>query len=187
MQKQEEQWKDVIGYEGYYQVSSFGRVKSLYTNKIMKDTCRGEFFPYNVVCLSKNGIRTKKTVHILVAQAFIPNPDNKPEVDHIDRNTKNNHVENLRWVTKSENCLNRDNVFLSHNFDGKRPTVTVRCYDPEQNTEKFFNSISDAVSFLKPKNKKDRHTKSVNISACLHGKQKTCCGYIWTYCGKSKV
>lgn len=113
-------WKDIKGYEGLYQVSNLGRVKSMaretpFTNRwgqritrtkkefIMKDktTCNG----YKGICLRNNGMKWIG-IHRLVAIAFIPNPENKPEVDHIDGNKKNNCVDNLRWVTKEENNNN---------------------------------------------------------------------------------
>jgi len=101
-------WKDIAGYEGYYQVSSFGRVKSLKRAKrrakdkvlVQWDNKKGY-----LIC-NLHTPHTKKItpkVHRLVAQAFIQNPENKPEVNHIDCNTKNNRVSNLEWVTSSEN------------------------------------------------------------------------------------
>lgn len=101
-------WKDIAGYEGYYQISDTGRVKSLKRAKrrvedrilVQWDNKNGYF-----IC-TLNKPLTKKTtpkVHRLVAQAFIPNPADKPQVNHIDGNTKNNSVSNLEWVTNSEN------------------------------------------------------------------------------------
>lgn len=97
-----EEWRDIIGYEGLYQVSSLGRVKSLRKNIIMKFITRSGY--YNLV-LRKNGQRKSKQVHRLVAEAFIPNPDNLPIVNHIDYNRKNNKVENLEWCTQKQNVL----------------------------------------------------------------------------------
>ena len=110
----EEIWKDIDGFEGLYQISNLGRVKSLKRKVITKN---GHYQGYNekilklsktnrCVLLCKNGKIFPKLVHRLVAQAFIPNPENKPCVDHIDTDMKNNNVNNLRWVTQKENCLN---------------------------------------------------------------------------------
>ena len=113
----EEIWKDIKDYEGLYQVSNYGRIKSLkrkvktkngnyqgYNEKILK---YGETNKkYYIVALCKNGKISAKLVHRLVAEAFIPNPDNKPCVDHIDTNSKNNNSINLMWCTQKENCLN---------------------------------------------------------------------------------
>lgn len=102
-----EEWKDIEGYEGLYQVSNLGRVKSLprywvRTERIL--TKKG--YPYVRVCLFKGTKRTYLSVHRLVAEAFIPNPDNKPIIDHIDGNPNNNSVSNLRWVDFKENSNN---------------------------------------------------------------------------------
>lgn len=89
----EEIWKDIGGFEGLYQVSNLGRVKRVTTGRVLKGMASGK--GYLLVGLSKNNIRSVKTIHRLVAQAFIPNPENKPEVNHIDENKTNNMVSNL--------------------------------------------------------------------------------------------
>lgn len=99
-------WRDIPGYEKLYQVSNLGRVKSL-GNKSnhKKPTIKQLQFRNNYysITLYKNG-KTKTTgVHRLVAQAFIPNPDGKPEINHKDENKLNNKIDNLEWVTKKEN------------------------------------------------------------------------------------
>ena len=108
-------WKDVVGYEGLYQVSNIGRIKSLqktfigslgrpitYAVKIMKPVNNQG---YKALTLRKNKIRKTLKIHRLVAQAFIPNPENKPDVNHKDLNRSNNHVDNLEWCTRSENSI----------------------------------------------------------------------------------
>ena len=105
----EEIWKDIEGYEGLYQVSNWGRVKSLaridennhpVKERIMKPS---KSFGYLYVSLSKHGKYKRIRIHRLVAIAFIPNPDNKEEVGHKDETRTNNHVDNLEWVSKKEN------------------------------------------------------------------------------------
>ena len=98
---EQEIWKDVVGYEGLYRVSNLGRFFSLKDNSIMSlyDDRRG----YLKVFLIKDSKMKTKKVHRLVAQAFIHNEENKPCIDHIDGNTKNNAVSNLRWCTYKEN------------------------------------------------------------------------------------
>ena len=115
----DEIWKDINGYEGLYQVSNKGRVKSLdrYATNHSKKQFRPErILKQNIqqagrskrcmVVLSKEGKLRPVRVHRLVAEAFIPNPENKPFIDHIDTDSTNNKVENLRWVTAKENSNN---------------------------------------------------------------------------------
>lgn len=107
-------WKDIIGFEGLYQISSAGLVKSVERIATSRSTSHWYskheriLFPeissgYYRVIFSKNGTITKHAVHRLVATAFIPNLENKPQVNHIDGNKLNNHISNLEWVTASEN------------------------------------------------------------------------------------
>lgn len=99
----EEIWKEIVGLEGLYQVSTYGRVKSLKYGKerILKQSksSRG----YLIVCLSIEGKIFNKFVHRLVAITFIPNPENKGDVNHIDEDKTNNRLENLNWMTAKEN------------------------------------------------------------------------------------
>lgn len=106
-------WKDIEGYEGLYQVSNYGNVKSM-ERTIYKRKCKtimktpslsGKGYLKTSLC--KNGKIKYAFIHRLVAQAFIPNPENKPTVDHIDRNKLNNNVNNLRWATYTEQIRNR--------------------------------------------------------------------------------
>lgn len=103
-------WKDVVGYEGRYQVSSNGDVYSLITNKFMKLHENDD--GYLGLQLRKDGGYKNWLVHVLVAQAFIPNPENLSEVNHKDLNKKNNSVENLEWVSHQDN--------ISHAVSGGR-------------------------------------------------------------------
>ena len=103
----EEIWKDVVGFEDYYQVSNLGRVKRIkggrgtHIGKILHGAPATD--GYWRVLLRKNSKSKCVNVHILVAKAFIPNPDNKPEVNHIDGNKLNNACSNLEWVSHKEN------------------------------------------------------------------------------------
>ena len=97
----EEIWKDIEGYKGIYQVSNLGRVKRVTTGRILKG-CKNSK-GYLLVNLCENSIVSSKKIHRLVAQAFIPNTDNKSQVNHIDENKTNNMVSNLEWMTAKEN------------------------------------------------------------------------------------
>lgn len=106
-----EEWKPVVGFEELYAVSNIGRVASLqYHGKksfsLMSLTNNGRNYLMVKIRNSKTGYVKSLPVHRLVAEAFIPNPENKPQVDHIDTNSLNNHVSNLRWVTNLENQRN---------------------------------------------------------------------------------
>ena len=101
-------WEDIEGYEGIYQVSSLGKVKSLNFNHTKKEKILKPFFNrdgYLSVNLYKEGKRKQYLVHRLVAKVFIPNPENKLEVNHKDEDKTNNKVENLEWVTSKENRI----------------------------------------------------------------------------------
>lgn len=107
--EQIEEWRPVKGYEGYYEVSDMGNVMSLFynhTNKPRLLRLNKKRSGYVHVMLHKDGTHQEFSVHRLVAIAFIPNPDNKPEIDHINRIRYDNRVCNLRWCTKSENIRN---------------------------------------------------------------------------------
>lgn len=118
----EEVWKDVKGFEGFYQVSNLGRVKSLkrtiirkdgtpffVRERVLKTTNDRNGYPCVTLIVLKN--KVLNPVHRLVAETFIPNPQNKPCIDHIDCVRANAQVENLRWVTHSENNLNPITIY----------------------------------------------------------------------------
>ena len=122
-----EEWRDVKGYEGNYMVSNLGRVKSLvgwngnkytkrdkilnpYKQKVGQEYCR------LVVKLCKNGKKKDGKVHRLVADAFIPNPENKPNINHKDGNPLNNIASNLEWCTQRENIIHSYEIGLKPTF-----------------------------------------------------------------------
>ena len=109
-----ERWKDIDGYEGYYQVSNFGEVRTVghkYQRKgFHKIKLHNNRNGYWLADLHKNNLYKSKAIHRLVAKAFLPNPNNFPEVNHIDGNKANNCVDNLEWVSKSQNKWHACNV-----------------------------------------------------------------------------
>lgn len=120
-----EEWKVIKGFENLYMISSFGRVKSLKRKGVTKERilrARIEKKGYIHYSLKKDNKEHEKKAHRLVAEAFLNNPDNKPQVNHLDGNKINNYYKNLEWVTNGENQVhsyivnpNRKNVFLYNN------------------------------------------------------------------------
>ena len=194
-----EEWKDIPEYEGYYQFSSLGRIKSLdreITNingkvSLRKGKVKAQTIDkggYQRVNLYKNNIFKHCPVHRLVAKAFIPNPENKPEVNHIDGNKLNNCVDNLEWCTKSENQQHAWNIGLKEkarkacSTNGKNNCASnakkslskpILQFDIDNNLIKEWKSIHDAERTLKIAN--------THISECCRGKAKTAGGYIWKF------
>ena len=127
MAKDAEEWKDVMGFEGWYQVSSLGRVKRLkkvHCNHGKRNIVKREYIlcptkdrkGYYTVSISNGEIRTTRKVHRLVAEAFIPNPEEKPQVDHKNRIRADNRVENLKWASNKENARNSNHQTMIKAF-----------------------------------------------------------------------
>lgn len=159
--------KDIIGYEGLYAITSCGKVWSYRKQRFLKQ----EITPYGYcqVVLSKNGEQKHFRVHKLVAQAYIENPDNKNEIDHIDRNRLNNAVPNLRWVSSAENKQNTSRV------GEKKQFTKIRCIE----TGEIYKSCAAAARAI------GVHVYTLNC--CVNGKQKTCGGYHWERVVESEV
>lgn len=159
-------WKNVSGYEGLYLVNKSGVVKS--KRKILKQSDeRG----YLRVTFSANNKQQHFQVHRLVALMFIPNPENKPCVNHIDGNKHNNNVSNLEWCTYSENEKHSYRILKKKvNKPNQKPVIQVT---ESGDVLKTFHSISEAARFLKIPHQ--------CICSVLVGKNKKAGGYIWRY------
>jgi hypothetical protein len=121
-------WKDIIGYENYYQISNYGNVKSLERSFHLGGIRKEKILKFSIntsgyfqVTLQKNGEKKNYLVHKLVALHFIPNPDNKSEINHKDGNKLNNLINNLEWCTRSENALHAFQLGLRNNKEEKSP------------------------------------------------------------------
>lgn len=166
-----EEWRDIENYEGIYQISNKGRVKSFKKHynkngKIIK-AIRIKNGYYNVV-LCVNGTKHKEYIHRLVAKAFISNPNNYPFVNHKDENPSNNCVNNLEWCTQKYN-MNYGSLLEKH----KRESKAILQYDLENNFIKKWSSIASAERKL--------NISHCNIVACLKERRKHAGGYIWKY------
>lgn len=156
---QNEIWKEISGYEGYFEVSNLGNFRSkdrvikyksngtrLYPGKFLKTETIVE--GYQRIVLMKEAIKKRYMCHRLVAQEFVPNPDNKPYVNHINGNKADNRAENLEWVTQSENELHSHSV-LGNTMRGKTYSKKVEAIFPKEGDRIVFNSMSDAIKFLR--------------------------------------
>ena len=170
-----EEWKDIIGFEGLYQISNFGNVKSLprelispygtsyYTKERILKPRKNKYTGYSSVCLGSD--KKNFYIHRLVAIHFISNPDNLSDVNHKDEDKTNNKVGNLEWCSRKYNC----------NYGNRNKKITgkkgkkIRCIE----TGEEFNSIQEAsekCNIARP-----------GINNCCMGKAKTAGGFRWEY------
>lgn len=149
---EEEHWKDIEGYEGLYQISDLGRVKSLkYGRETLLNPYRNNK-GYLGVSLHKDKIRKTPKVHRLVAQAFLPNPENLLEINHIDEDKTNNRVDNLEWCDRkynvnygkrTEKCSKRVQQFT---IDGHLVAEWKSIHDAARNNGFNFSHISECCN-----------------------------------------
>lgn len=171
-------WRPVPGYEGIYEVSSLGRIKSLarktnnQTGKkdlIMSPGWIGNKKGYLFVWLCKDGKRTRYSVHRLVATVFIPNPLNLPFVNHKDCNPQNNRVENLEWCDAKYNI----NYGNRNKITSRKLSIPVKQYTKDGQFVAEYSSAIEAEAIT--------HISSQNISRCRAGSLPSAGGYVWTY------
>ena len=183
-----EEWKDIPGYEGLYQASTFGQIRSL-DRRVSNRSVKGVILKqhsyktgYNATCLCKNGSVKTVLVHRIIAKTFIDNPNNLPTVNHKDEVKTNNSVDNLEWCTSKENtnygtCISR----RANTHRGKKHKPFRRrdlckrvvCMTKNDEIVAEYESISQAQI--------ESGIKFQNISSVCLGKAKSAGGYKWKY------
>lgn len=170
-------WKDIIIdlINTNYKISNFGRIKNKLDILLRGNKSNGSYYISTTLTYIKDNkkIEKKEYLHRLVAIAFIPNPLNKPEVDHIDTNVNNNHVGNLRWVTGKEN-MNNDIT------KSKSNSKCVEQLDTNGNIINTFKSITEAKRYMKEK----YGYKNVYISLVCNNKLQKSGGFTWKFQNK---
>lgn len=186
----EENWKDILGYEGFYQVSNLGRVRSV--DRIVKGVFGSiqhkksvilapamNAAGYYFVVLTKNAKGKAFRVHRLVAEAFIPNPCNYPIINHKDENKLNNNVNNLEWCTYSYNTTYNNSMARRQNTKNKNRSYgcekKVYQYSIDGHLIKIWKSLIEVSREL--------HVPWGNIANCCRGTKyrHTAYGYKWSY------
>lgn len=183
----EEIWKDIKGYEGLYQVSNLGRVRSLdryvnamYGKRFVKGFIRKSHINiglgYKTLVLSKNGINTEVYIHRLVAEAFVPNPNKYNIVNHRDEDKTNNRYDNLEWCTALYNMT----YSKVQEKQRKKVSIPVKQYDLEGNFIKEYVSSKEAGDAM--------NVMPYCISYCCMGKIGSVKGFLWAYAdGRPKL
>lgn len=171
-------WKDVVGYEGLYQVSDFGRVRSLAYGKerILKQQERQH--GYLSVCLYGRGGNKRNfkqiSVHRLVAEAFIPNPKKLSEVNHIDEDKKNNKLENLEWVSHQENCSTPSLVARHRERQMRKPN----CHKSVEQYTRDWKYIATYYTAREAQRKTGVGYSNISLAIKEH---RTAGGYYWRF------
>lgn len=192
-----EEWRDVVGYEGLYKVSNLGRVKSLPKDIrrgsgiyhrgciIMKPIINGNGY-YQVTLFSNNNKKKIRLIHNIMLEAFVPNPNNYTECDHINTIKTDNRLENIRWANRD---ININNPLTKEH---RHKAIQAYCRNPDfikkqRNNQPYMKPVLQYtldMDFVKEHISLMEAARSVNgfiasISRCCHGRQRTSYGYIW--------
>jgi hypothetical protein len=176
-----EEFRDIEGFEGEYQISNYGRVYSLISKKFLKFGKVGGG-GYSQVSLYKEDKKKNYYVHRLVANAFIPNPLNLPQVNHKDENPSNNHVFNLEWCDASyninygshtERMLQHPNWKASHKKVAEKQSKSVQQFTKNGEFVAEYPSVHEA--------ERQTSINNQNISSCCNGKRCFAGGFVWRH------
>lgn len=173
-------WKQIEGYDNYM-VSNLGRVKSLKFGKEKVLKYGKDSGGYLTICLCKDGKVKRFLIHRLIAKTFLPNPDNKPCIDHINTNRSDNRVNNLRWATykdNSNNPITKEKMSVNNGNLGKFGKLNpnhkpILQFDLNGNFIRRWESAMDI--------ERELNISHSQIAACCRGKIKTSYGYKWGY------
>lgn len=163
----EEIWKEVPGFEGLYQVSNYGQIRSTPRRGTAGGIMKGHIDKkgYINITLRKDGTQYTQKLHRLIAITFIPNPNNYPEVNHKDENKQNNRVDNLEWCTTSYN----------HEYGTRTVRASTRCGKP-------IRCVETGIEYQGAKwASKEMGIDSSGITKALKNPNRTCGGYHWQY------
>ncbi|MDP4117688.1 MAG: NUMOD4 domain-containing protein [Bacillota bacterium] len=195
----QETWKDVKGFGGRYQVSNYGRLRSLEMEVLCRNGKRrivngstlkeriNHKSGYVQYLLCMDGCKIYKYAHRLVAETFLANPENKPTINHKDENKRNNRIENLEWATYSENNTYNDGIKrrlihtdikkrtekIDYKAKAEKQKKPIIQFDLCGNKIKKWDGAIDAARILK--------IDKGALRQCLYGKTKTSGGYIWRF------
>lgn len=172
------EWKDVVGYEGIYKVSSNGDIYSIISKKNLRKVKSSTGY-FHVQLYSNRKPKTIN-VHTIVADAFLPEKQGCPEINHKDGNKANNSVENLERVSKSENAkhairtgLRKPSPMIGRIGEENPNSKEILQYNINGQYLRSWNGIAEAARFV--------GCSASSISACLTGRKKTATHYIWRY------
>lgn len=193
-----EMWRDIEGYEGYYQVSDKGNIRSM--DRYVKGKNNSRCFHkgadrklqvshkgYFNIILQKEGKKKQYQVHRLVAQAFIPNLENKPQVNHIDCNKQNNGVSNLEWATQQENMDHaKENNLFGETSKAQRKAFMENIVKAQESRKKAVRQYDLNGVFIKEyhsiaKAAKKTGTNGAKISMCCRGQRNKTNNFNWEY------
>ena len=184
-----EEWRPVVGYEGLYEVSNMGRVKSVERTawcgngyrtvheRILRT--RKNRYGYVIVNLYQEGKMKTCCIHRLVAESFIPNPDNLPDINHKDEDKTNNNVDNLEWCSRSYNNTYNGRAKKAGKKIGKKLRNHPKTSKPIIGIDKVTGLIVEFPSTHEAS--RQLGIGQNNICACCKGKLKSCGGFYWYY------
>jgi hypothetical protein len=173
-------WKAIKGFEGFYEINSLGQVRNAKNNYLRKPKINR--LGYLTIVLCKEGIGKTAFIHRLIAEAFIPNPESKKEVNHINGCKLDNSIKNLEWCTRHENMRHASKVGL---LDGRAKPYSIKSklLHPARKIVYQFTKDDQFIKEWPSVNQASRelNIKAENIALCARGGAKSAKGFVWKY------